>query len=55
MVFGVKSAPAVGAKGTIINTIVNSWLDLDGKYHILSWVSTLEIITIFIMKQSYLI
>ncbi len=44
MVFGVKSAPAVGAKGTVINMIINrsltypfvnmTWLDSDGKYHI---------------------
>jgi len=66
MVFGVKGVPAVGAKITIINMIINNWLtfpfvdqtwiDSDGKYHIylLNWVSTLEIITIFIMKQLYL-
>ncbi len=49
----VKSAaaPAVGAKGTIINMITR--LDSDDKYDIISWVS-LEIITIFIMKPSYL-
>jgi len=65
MVFGAKGAPAVGAKDTIINMIINSWLtfpfvdmtwsDSDGKYHILSWVSNLEIIPIFIIKQSILI
>ncbi len=48
MVFGVKSAPAVGAKGTIINMIINrwltfpivdmTWLDSDGKYHIAYYV-----------------
>ena len=64
MVFGVKSAPAVGAKGTVINMIINrwltfpfvdmTWLDSDGKYHILCWVSILEIITMFRMKPSYL-
>jgi len=32
-----------------------TWLDSNGKYHILSWMSTLEIITIFMMKPSYLI
>ncbi len=46
MVFGVKSAAAVGAKGTVINMIINrwltcpfvdmTWLDSDGKYHMLS-------------------
>ncbi len=45
MVFGVKSAPAVGAKGAVINMIINksltflffdmTWLDSDGKYHIM--------------------
>ncbi len=64
MVFGVKSAPAVGAKGAVINMIINrsltfpfvdmTWLDSDGKYHILCWVSILEIITMFGMKPSYL-
>jgi len=40
MVFGLNSAPAVGAKGTIINMIINNWLNFpfvymtDGKYHI---------------------
>ncbi len=46
MVFGVKSAATVGAKGTVINMIINrwltcpfvdmTWLDSDGKYHMLS-------------------
>ncbi len=64
MVFGVKSAPAVGAKDTVINMIINrcltfpfvdmTWLDSDGKYHILCWVSILEIIPMFRMKPSYL-
>ncbi len=39
MVFGVKSTAAVGAKDTVINIIINivhmTWLDSDGKYHIL--------------------
>ncbi len=45
MVFGVKSAAAVGDKDTVINIIINisltfpfvhmTWLDSDGKYHIL--------------------
>ncbi len=45
MVFGVKSTPAVGAKGAVINMIINrlltipfadmTWLDSDGKYHIM--------------------
>ncbi len=26
MVFGVKSAPAVGAKGAMINMTINRWL-----------------------------
>ncbi len=64
MVFGVKSTLAVGAKSTVINMIINrwltfpfvdmTWLDSDGKYHILYWVSILEIITMFRMKPSYL-
>ncbi len=61
----VKRAPAVGAKGTVI-IIINkwltfpfvdmTWLDSDGKYHILGlcWVSISEIITMFRMKPSYL-
>ncbi len=42
MVFGVKSARAVGTKGAVINMIINrwltfpfvdmTWLDLNGKY-----------------------
>ncbi len=46
MVFGVKSAPAVGVKGAVINMIINrwltfpfvdmTWLDSDGKYHIVT-------------------
>jgi len=46
MVFGVKGAPVVGAKGTVINMIMNSWLtfpfldmtwlDSNSKYHILN-------------------
>ncbi len=57
MIFGVKSTPAVGAKGAVINMIINrwvsfpfvdmAWLDSDGKHHILCWVSILEIITMF--------
>ncbi len=64
MVFGVKITPAVGAKGTVFNMIINrwlafpfidmTWLDSDGKYHILCWVSILKIITMFRMKPSYL-
>ncbi len=63
IVFGVKSAPAVGTKGAVINMIMNrcltfpfvdmTWLDSDGKY-ILCWVSILEIITMFRTKPSYL-
>ncbi len=61
---GKKWPSSDGTKGTIINTIINSWLtflfidmtwlDIDGQFDLLSWVSTLEIITIFIMKPSYL-
>ncbi len=64
MVFGVKSAPAVGTKGAVINMIINRWLtfpfvdiiwlDLNGKYQMLCLVSILEIISIFRMKPSYL-
>ncbi len=62
--FWGKINPAVGAKGAVINMIINrwlifpfvdmTWLDSDGKYHILCWVSILKIITIFRMKQPYL-
>ncbi len=64
MVFGVKSSPAVGDKSTVINMIINrwqtfpfvdvTWLDSDGKYHILCWGSILEIVTMFRIKPSYL-
>ncbi len=64
MVFGVKSALAVGDKGGVINMIINrcltflfvdmTWLHSDGKYDILCRVSILEIITMFRMKLSYL-
>ncbi len=60
MVSGVKRAPAVGAKGTVINMIINrwltfpivdmTWLDSDGKYNILCWVSIFEIIPMFRMN-----
>ncbi len=50
MVFGVKSVPAVGAKDTVINM---TCLDSDGNYHILFWVSILEIITMFIIKPNF--
>ncbi len=51
MVFRVKSAPAVGAKDTVINMIINRSLTFTlvdmvrfrCKYHILCWVSILEI------------
>ncbi len=62
MVFGVKSAPPIAAKGAMINMIINkwltfpfvdmTWLDSDGKYNVLCWVSIL--ITMFRMKPSYL-
>ncbi len=64
MVFGVKSGSAVGAKGAVINMIINrwltfpfvdmTWLNSDDKYHILCWMSILEIITMFRMKPTYL-
>ncbi len=62
MVFVVKSAPAVGAKGAVINMIINRCLTFPFvdmvrfrcKYHILCWVSILDIITMFRMKPSYL-
>ncbi len=59
-----KKRPRSWAKGAVINMIINrwltfpfvdmTWLDSDGKYHILCWVSILEIITMFRMKPSYL-
>lgn len=46
MVFGIKSAPAVGTKDIIIYMVMNSWptfvdmtwSDPDGKYHVLRYV-----------------
>ncbi len=62
MFFGVKISPAIAAKGAMINMIINkwltfpfvdmTWLDSDGKYIVLFWVSIL--ITMFRMKPSYL-
>ncbi len=66
IVFGVKVTPPplLLRLKTVINMINNrrltfplvdmTWLDSDGKYHILCWVSILEIITMFRMKPSYL-
>ncbi len=62
MVFGVKSAAAVGLKTQLLTFVHMTWLDSDGKYHILCcykyhiymYVSILEIITMFRMKPSYL-
>ncbi len=36
MVFGVKSAPAVGAKGVVINMIINRWLIFQKKNY-MTW------------------